>query len=512
MTTAPAQSPSPDRDYDVDDAIKGFTAEEISALSGRIAVPGVPPKSRKEAKAHLAEIQRLQQYERRLMAQEALDNRRRREEHTRAIEYWATVAIPDWENQRGSKETARLWASQGVAPEMRAKVWRLALGNPRHITPHMYEICLAKAKDRMAKHRGQPLPERENYDPAHFSPRMSKVESAAMIDVDLPRTFLISKVEPSTPLSVPQSPRSHSPMVEIDTSSPGGSQNGGDTDGDSFTGGASSAVPSRQTSHQLAPSQAPPPAAARAAAASAGEATTMSPLTRAANANPSSLASSALLISRFNNDELLMRLNLTLRAFVELRPDIGYVQGMSYLAAMLLMHFEQEEEAFVGLATMLTMGHFPYFYTVNHTGMSAHINVFDEVLSIGCPQMHRNFTIIGVNPQMYVIDWWMSLFSRSLPFDIAARCWDMYLLDPAYLYRISMCILIYFQRYLHDEAALDEVMSFLSRVQKSFMDENRFFAIVNDSATYGPDIETIHQIMERHLTGLQSVEAADDDL
>jgi hypothetical protein len=141
-----------------------------------------------------------------------------------------------------------------------------------------------------------------------------------------------------------------------------------------------------------------------------------------------------MLIANMCDEQLLRRVNRTLRAYVEYRPDVGYVQGMSYLAAMLLTYLS-EEDGFVALATMLSKGHFKYFYNVNHQGMGVYLNCFDEVLRQCLPKLHHNFTVIGVSPQMYVIDWWMPLFCRALPFEVATRCWDLYLLHEAYLFR-----------------------------------------------------------------------------
>ena len=212
----------------------------------------------------------------------------------------------------------------------------------------------------------------------------------------------------------------------------------------------------------------------------------------------------ALLVHNMCQDEsLLRRISEVLRTFVEYRPDIGYVQGMSYLAAMILLHMADDRRAFIALATLLAKGHLRYFYTVQHRGIGAHIAVFEAVLQRGQPSLHRHFQLIGVVPQMYVIDWWMSLFSRTLPYEIAARCWDLFLLDEAYLYRISLCLLIYFGAIVHDEAPIDEILMFLSKIQNYSISEDRLFAIVADEGRYPPSIATIRGIMGEHLRGIE---------
>mmetsp|Transcript_32955 Transcript_32955/g.24265 ORF Transcript_32955/g.24265 Transcript_32955/m.24265 type:complete len:84 (+) Transcript_32955:1225-1476(+) len=56
------------------------------------------------------------------------------------------------------------------------------------------------------------------------------------------------------------------------------------------------------------------------------------------------------------------RLQRILEAFTILRPDIGYVQGMSYVAATLLLYME-EHLAFVLFSNMITKYPILPFYT-----------------------------------------------------------------------------------------------------------------------------------------------------
>lgn len=447
--------------------IDGLTDEEVSAMSGRIVAPGVPPKSKKEAKEHLTLIQQLQHQERERQEIEARDTRRAREEHEKALYQWEHEIIPNWGTEHESKSTKKVWAALGIPAEVRSRVWRLAIGNPHEISSRMFEMCQKKAVDREHQGRLRPsvveeaerLRAQRDEDPTFFSPKTSKLESASNIAVDLPRTIIAR---------VPSAQHRRISVNAVETTS------------------------SRSNSPKSSPSGSPRDAASG----------TSSPIV----ADPQSLAHSHLLISSMCDDALLKKVNMTLRTFVEFRPDVGYVQGMSYLAAMLLMHLK-EEEAFIALATLLTRGHFRYFYTVHHQGMSAHICVFEEVFEMALPEVHKSFKVIGVNPQMYVIDWWMSMFSRTLPFDIAVRCWDLYLLDEAYLYLVSLTVLMYFSAYFHEDSALDEVMSFLSRVQKNYIDDRKFFCLLR---TNSPSVERVREVMDRHLNTITADPVMDE--
>lgn len=57
-------------------------------------------------------------------------------------------------------------------------------------------------------------------------------------------------------------------------------------------------------------------------------------------------------------------LQTVLECYVKLRPDVGYVQGMSYLAAMLLLNMDTYN-AFQCLSNMLARNHFYAFFRIN---------------------------------------------------------------------------------------------------------------------------------------------------
>jgi hypothetical protein len=58
------------------------------------------------------------------------------------------------------------------------------------------------------------------------------------------------------------------------------------------------------------------------------------------------------------------QLQRILEAFTMHRPDIGYVQGMSYIAAILLLYME-EHHAFVTFCNMITKYPIMPFYSFN---------------------------------------------------------------------------------------------------------------------------------------------------
>ena len=209
-----------------------MSAEDVSAMSGRMCMPGVPPKAKSEAKEHLVLIRELMERERHRAESEARETRSKRELRAKALEHFQHVLLPDFEGQKTSKATNQYWISSGVPEELRSTVWEQCIGNPTGITPKMYQICMRKAHQRMKQSpigTGNDAASLEalaaaramrDDDPTFFSPKLSKLESAMQIAVDLPRTIIsrssslsAGRGEFDSPL---QSPRSCSPKTFTD--------------------------------------------------------------------------------------------------------------------------------------------------------------------------------------------------------------------------------------------------------------------------------------------------------
>lgn len=61
--------------------------------------------------------------------------------------------------------------------------------------------------------------------------------------------------------------------------------------------------------------------------------------------------------------------------------------------------------------------------------MEAYYKTFEELMGVNLPQLADHLHSIGVTPDLYVLDWLLTVFARPLPLDAAVRIWDVYLRD-----------------------------------------------------------------------------------
>ncbi|CAG2165478.1 unnamed protein product [Oppiella nova] len=166
-----------------------------------------------------------------------------------------------------------------------------------------------------------------------------------------------------------------------------------------------------------------------------------------------------------------------LGAYVTYRPDIGYAQGMSFLAAMLLLNMESES-AFVCLANLLNRELLVSFFRVNQPVMNAYYKTFEEFFAENLPKLYKHFNEQKLSPDLYLVDYIYTLFSRSLPLDIASRIWDLFLRDgEEFIFRAALGILsMYYEVLLN----LDFIYlaQFLTKLPED-MDSDKLFSYIS---------------------------------
>jgi len=126
------------------------------------------------------------------------------------------------------------------------------------------------------------------------------------------------------------------------------------------------------------------------------------------------------------------------------RPDIKYVQGMSFLIAMLLRHMETFD-AFVGFCNLLNTPCILGLYSLDRKAVDSRADVFWRLCREVVPAVERKLDEMSMKSifiDMFLMEWFMTLYAKSLPYEIAAVVWDMFLLDgEVVLYSAAVALL-----------------------------------------------------------------------
>ncbi|CAH0486540.1 unnamed protein product [Peronospora farinosa] len=165
-----------------------------------------------------------------------------------------------------------------------------------------------------------------------------------------------------------------------------------------------------------------------------------------------------------------------LEAYICYRPDLGYVQGMSYLAATLCFHMDSFT-AFKALVALMSSSLLFDMFRLEATRTFHYINIYNQIFEYELPALAAYFQEIGIDAQMYAVDWALTLFTRCLSLDLALRIWDVYvLLGSPFFFQASMGLLSLFQDSLLTMEP-EDIMRLLHTFPKNISSQQLFEAI-----------------------------------
>lgn len=336
----------------------------------------LPAKPAEEAQRHRQQYEEMVVQAKKRELKEARRRKKQLEERCRLEESignaaltWNNEVLPHWETVWCSRRVRDLWW-QGIPPSVRGRVWSLAIGNELNITHELFDICLARAKERWRSFSAGG-PESESED-AGFS-AADREASLELIKLDISRTF---------------------PNLCI-------FQQGG---------------PYHDTLHSI------------------------------------------------------------LGAYTCYRPDVGYVQGMSFIAAVLILNLDTAD-AFIAFSNLLNKPCQMAFFRVDHGLMLTYFAAFEVFFEENLPKLFAHFKKNNLTPDIYLIDWIFTLYSKSLPLDLACRVWDVFCRDgEEFLFRTALGLLKLFEDIL-TKMDFIHMAQFLTRLPDHLPAEELFASI-----------------------------------
>ncbi|XP_036618952.1 TBC1 domain family member 14 isoform X2 [Trichosurus vulpecula] len=312
----------------------------------------LPAKPAEEAQKHRQQYEEMVVQAKKRELKEAQRRKKQQEERCRleenignAVLVWNNEILPNWETMWCSRKVRELWW-QGIPPSVRGKVWSLAIGNELNITHELYDICLARAKEKW-RSLSAGASETENEDTSFSA--ADREASLELIKLDISRTF---------------------PNLCI----------------------------------------------------------------------------------------------------------FQQVQGMSFIAAVLILNLDTAD-AFIAFSNLLNKPCQMAFFRVDHGLMLTYFAAFEVFFEENLPKLFAHFKKHNLTPDIYLIDWIFTLYSKSLPLDLACRIWDVFCRDgEEFLFRTALGILKLFEDIL-TKMDFIHIAQFLTKLPEDLPSEEFFTSI-----------------------------------
>nr|XP_046917341.1 USP6 N-terminal-like protein [Dermatophagoides farinae] len=117
-------------------------------------------------------------------------------------------------------------------------------------------------------------------------------------------------------------------------------------------------------------------------------------------------------------------------AYSVYNSEIGYCQGMSQIAALLLMYMD-EEDAFWSLSALMSNERHAMhgFFIPGFPKLLRFAKHHDKIINKFLPKVWKHFKKYDIDSTLYTLKWFFQCFLDRVPFSLTLRLWDVFLLD-----------------------------------------------------------------------------------
>ena len=140
-----------------------------------------------------------------------------------------------------------------------------------------------------------------------------------------------------------------------------------------------------------------------------------------------------------NGKKMLINI-LTALAFI--RPEIGYCQGMNFIAGALINFIDNEEKCFWIFLSFIDNIEMNFLYLKNMPDYSIRVYQLNSFIKEYFPELATHFKKNQINPDVFFSKWILTIFSNYLPFEVLYKVWDVFIFDKwKAIFKFSLLIL-----------------------------------------------------------------------
>ncbi|CAM9402580.1 unnamed protein product [Choristocarpus tenellus] len=163
-----------------------------------------------------------------------------------------------------------------------------------------------------------------------------------------------------------------------------------------------------------------------------------------------------------------------LRALAVSFGDVGYCQGLDYVAAHLMKCLgvdgrggfaSDPDRLFAVLAGMFEGYALEHLYSEDLEALQLMLNVLDLLMERSLPRLHQHFLEQGVDVAFFAVGWFQTLFLyvSCMPSQTLMHLWDMWVTERSYkvFFRAALAILQLSEEHLL-ELDLESIMLYLN--------------------------------------------------
>ncbi len=111
------------------------------------------------------------------------------------------------------------------------------------------------------------------------------------------------------------------------------------------------------------------------------------------------------------------------------RPEIGYCQGMNFIAGALVNLIDNEERSFWIFLCFIDNIKLNQLYLRNMPDFSIRVYQLKKLIEFYFPKLGNHLKRNQINIDLFFSKWLLTIFSNYLPFEVLYNVWDVFIID-----------------------------------------------------------------------------------
>eukprot|EP00079_Xenopus_tropicalis_P008672 XP_002931984.2 PREDICTED: TBC1 domain family member 4 isoform X2 [Xenopus tropicalis] len=150
-----------------------------------------------------------------------------------------------------------------------------------------------------------------------------------------------------------------------------------------------------------------------------------------------------------------------LKAYSLLDKEVGYCQGISFVAGVLLLHMS-EQQAFEMLKFLMYDLGFRKQYRPDMMSLQIQMYQLSRLLHDYHRDLYNHLEENEINPSLYAAPWFLTLFASQFPLGFVARVFDIiFLQGTEVIFKVALCLLSNSEALIMARDSFESIVDFL---------------------------------------------------
>ena len=173
-----------------------------------------------------------------------------------------------------------------------------------------------------------------------------------------------------------------------------------------------------------------------------------------------------------------------LSAYSNYNKNIGYAQGLNFLAAHCLYIFSNEIDSFIFLDALIQKFKLENLFGIKNNELNQRLNKIEFVVNKWCPEVNKHLQKIFLNYDFFTCKWMITLFSNNMNNKYLFQIWDYMIIFGWKFFKCFVIAIIKFNENKILNSSLENITKIMNDILKTEEFENNFNNIINATFQY----------------------------